>query len=46
MQEFPADDPGRCFAVTDGPGEVVIVPRGWAHATLSAEPETPLTFGA
>lgn len=46
MQEFPGDDPGRCFAVSAGPGEVVVVPPGWAHATLSASPEVPLTFGA
>jgi len=46
MQESAADDPGRCFAVTAGPGEVVVVPPGWAHATLSAAPEAPLTFGA
>ena len=46
MQESAADDPGRCFAVEAGPGEVVIVPRGWAHATISADPRQPLTFGA
>jgi len=46
MQEIDQDDPGRCFAVEAGPGEVVIVPPGWAHATISADPEQPLTFGA
>lgn len=46
MQEFAADDPGRCFAVTAEPGDVVVVPPGWAHATLSASQDTPLTFGA
>lgn len=46
MQEFAADDPGRCFAVTAETGDVVVVPPGWAHATLSASQETPLTFGA
>lgn len=46
MQEFASDDPGRCFAVTAEPGDVVVVPPGWAHATLSASPEAPLTFGA
>ena len=46
MQEFATDDPGRCFAVTAGPGDVVVVPPGWAHATLSVEPDSPLTFGA
>lgn len=46
MQEFVADDPGRCFAVTAEPGDVVVVPPGWAHATLSASQQEPLTFGA
>lgn len=46
MQETTDDQPGRCFAVTAGPGDVVIVPPSWAHATISADPEQPLTFGA
>lgn len=46
MQEKAEDDPGRCFAVEAGPGEVVIVPPYWAHATISADPSQPLTFGA
>ncbi|HVU58940.1 MAG TPA: glucose-6-phosphate isomerase family protein [Puia sp.] len=46
MQEFAEDDPGRCFAIYAGPGDVVVVPPGWAHATISADPTTPLTFGA
>lgn len=46
MQETADDDPGRCFAVTAGPGEVVIVPPGWAHATISADADQALTFGA
>jgi glucose-6-phosphate isomerase len=46
MQETAADDPGRCFAVEAGPGETVVVPPGWAHATISADPGQPLTFGA
>jgi glucose-6-phosphate isomerase len=46
MQEKAEDQPGRCFAVMAGPGDVVIVPPYWAHATISADPETPLTFGA
>lgn len=46
MQEFAADNPGRCFAVEAGPGEVVVVPPGWAHATISADPEEPMTFAA
>lgn len=46
MQENDGDDPGRCFAVAAGPGELVVVPPGWAHATISADPARPLTFGA
>ena len=46
MQESAKDNPGRCFAVKAGPGEVVIVPPYWAHATISADQENPLTFGA
>jgi len=46
MQESADDDPGRCFAVAAVPGEVVIVPPDWAHATISADPQEPLTFGA
>ena len=46
MQHRAANDPGPCFAVHAAPGQVVIVPPGWAHATISADPTTPLTFGA
>ena len=46
MQETADDQPGRCFAVEANPGNVVIVPPSWAHATISADPEQPLTFGA
>ena len=46
MQEQAADDPGRCFAIEAGPGEVVVVPPGWAHATVSADAREPMTFGA
>lgn len=46
MQERATDDPGRCYAVSAGPGEVVVVPPSWAHATISADPTQPLTFGA
>ena len=46
MQESTGDDPGRCFAVHAGPGEKVVVPPAWAHATISADPASPLVFGA
>ena len=46
MQETDSDDPSRCFAVEAGVGELVVVPPGWAHATVSADRTQPLTFGA
>ena len=46
MQERAADHPGRCYAVCAKPGDIVLVPPGWAHATISADPSEPLTFGA
>lgn len=46
MQELADDYPGRCFAVHAKAGDVVVVPPEWAHATISADPSTPLTFGA
>ncbi len=46
MQEYAEDNPGKCYAVYAGPGEVVMVPPAWAHATISADPNQPLTFGA
>lgn len=46
MQERADDDPGRCFAVYASAGEVVVVPPGWAHATINADPTRPMTFGA
>jgi len=46
MQEKAEDDPGRCFAVSATAGQVVIVPPDWAHATISADPQSTLTFGA
>ena len=46
MQEYADDNPGKCYAVRAEPGDVVIVPPAWAHATISADLEVPLTFGA
>ena len=40
------DDPGRCFAVTARPGDKVVVPPGWAHAVINADPKAPMMFGA
>jgi len=45
-QESAEDDPGRCVAITAEPGDKVVVPPGWAHAVINADPETPMMFGA
>ncbi|MDH6306530.1 glucose-6-phosphate isomerase [Parabacteroides sp. PF5-5] len=46
MQETAEDYPGKCYAVLAKPGDIVIVPPYWVHATISADLENPLTFGA
>ena len=45
-QQLAADDPGRCFAVTAGPGDKVVVPPNWAHAVINADPNSRMIFGA
>lgn len=46
MQESAKDNPGRCYAILAKPGDVVIVPPYWAHATIVADISQNLTFGA
>lgn len=46
MQESGSDNPERCIAIQGKPGDVILVPPGWVHATISASIDTPLTFGA
>jgi glucose-6-phosphate isomerase len=46
MQESASADPGRCFAIKAVPGDIVVVPPGWAHATISADWTAQMTFGA
>ena len=46
IQESGEDDPGRCCAVHARPGDVVIVPPGYVHATVNADPRRSMTFGA
>lgn len=45
-QQFATGHPGRCFAVSAGPGEKVVVPPGWAHAAINANPGSTMVFGA
>lgn len=46
MQESGKDDAGNCYAVHAKAGEVVIVPPGWVHATINANKDCNMTFGA
>lgn len=46
MQESAKDDAGNCYAVHAKAGEVVIVPPYWVHATVNANPNKKMTFGA
>ena len=45
-QEHMQDNPGRCVAIEAGPGEQIVVPPGWAHYVVNADPDVPLVFGA
>ncbi len=45
-QQTTEDDPGECIAVTAHPGEKVVVPPGWAHCVINADPAHRMVFGA
>jgi glucose-6-phosphate isomerase len=45
-QEKTSDDPGRCFAISAKPGDVVVIPPGWAHYVVNADPRSNMAFGA
>ena len=45
-QESADDDPGRCFAIKANPGDKVVVPPGWAHSVINADPENRMMFGS
>jgi glucose-6-phosphate isomerase len=45
-QEFAGNNPGRCIAVAAGPGDQVVVPPGWAHCAVNADPARRMVFGA
>jgi glucose-6-phosphate isomerase len=45
-QESASDAAGRCIAVEAGPGDQVVVPPGWAHAVINANPAVRMVFGA
>ncbi len=46
MQERATDNPGRCYAIHAKANDIVVVPPNWAHATINANPETEMLFGA
>jgi glucose-6-phosphate isomerase, archaeal len=45
-QQHTSDDPGRCLAINAGPGDVVVIPPGWAHYVVNADPREFMAFGA
>lgn len=45
-QERGNDDPDRCIAVEAGPGDHIVVPPGWAHCVINADPGARTVFGA
>lgn len=45
-QERAEDEPGRCIAVVARAGDQVIVPPGWAHCVINADPTQHMAFGA
>lgn len=45
-QERAGDEPGRCVAVTARSGDHVVVPPGWAHCVVNADPARRMSFGA
>ncbi len=45
-QKRAEDDPGRCIAVVAQAGDQVVVPPGWAHCVINADPARIMAFGA
>jgi glucose-6-phosphate isomerase len=45
-QQRAEDDPGRCIAVLARAGAQVVVPPGWAHCVINADPQCRMAFGA
>ncbi len=45
-QQRAEDDPGRCIAVEAKAGDQVVVPPGWAHCVINADPASRMSFGA
>jgi glucose-6-phosphate isomerase, archaeal len=45
-QQNSGNHPGRCLAVEAHTGERVVMPPGWAHYVVNANPDSILIFGA
>jgi glucose-6-phosphate isomerase len=45
-QQHATDDPGRCIIVEANPGDQVVVPPGWAHCVINADPNARMIFSA
>ena len=45
-QQRAEDDPGRCIAILARAGDQVVVPPGWAHCVINADPHCRMAFGA
>jgi glucose-6-phosphate isomerase len=45
-QRSTDDDPGTCVAVLAGERDKIVVPPGWAHCVINADPARRMVFGA
>jgi glucose-6-phosphate isomerase len=45
-QQYADDNPGICVAVEANPGDHVVVPPGWAHCVINADPSSRMIFAA
>jgi glucose-6-phosphate isomerase, archaeal len=45
-QQFASDESGKCIAVAAAVGDQVVVPPGWAHCVINADPQRRMVFGA
>lgn len=45
-QQSADDDPGMCVVVEANPGDHVVVPPGWAHCVINADPNSRMIFAA
>ena len=46
MQERVEQEPGRCFAVTARPPEIVVCPPGWGYMVVNGDTQSHMVFGA